>query len=47
MIYYSLLILGTNELGPVNPLEIFFSVVTLTVSNLLNALLFSDMAAIV
>ena len=47
MFYYALLILGFNELGPVNPPEMIFCVLLLLASSLLNALLFSDMAVIV
>jgi len=47
MYYYSLLYLGTNEIGPVHNIELLFALSFLLFSNLLNSLLFSDMAVIV
>jgi len=39
--------LGSNEFGPVNPIEMIFCVLTLICSALMNALIFSDVAGLV
>ena len=44
MLYYGVLILGSNEIGPVNEIEMAFCIVTLIISALLNSLLFGDIA---
>jgi hypothetical protein len=44
--YYGILTLSINELGPVNPSEMCFSVVSMIISLMLNSFLFSDMAVI-
>jgi len=46
MLYYGVLILGMNEMGPVNPVEMLYSIFTLLVSALLNALIFGDIASL-
>jgi hypothetical protein len=47
MIYYGVLVLGANEMGPVNFFEMGTSVVFLVVSNILNALIFGDIAGLI
>ena len=46
MIYHSVLILGLNDLGPVNIEELIFLVITLLMATLMNSLVFSNMAVI-
>lgn len=47
MLYLGVLDLGSNEFGPVNYMEMFYLVVTLLASALLNALIFGDVANLV
>lgn len=46
MLYCGVLILGSNEFGPVNEIEMIFLVITLLVSSVLNALIFGDIAVL-
>lgn len=46
MLYYGILTLGANELGPVSNTEMAYCALTLTVSSLLNAILFGDIASL-
>ena len=46
MLYYGVLILGSNELGPINEIEMLFMIVVLLMSALLNALIFGDIATL-
>jgi hypothetical protein len=46
MLYYGVLILGSNELGPINEIEMLFLIVVLLMSALLNALIFGDIAGL-
>jgi len=46
MLYYGVLILGLNEMGPINEIEMLYCIVTLLFSALLNALLFGDIASL-
>ena len=46
MLYYGVLIIGQNELGPVNEIEMVYSILTLMFSALLNALIFGDIASL-
>lgn len=46
MFYYSILILGTNEMGPVNVVEILVMAILLLISSLINALVFGDIASL-
>lgn len=46
MLYYGVLILGSNEMGPVNEIELFFFVTVLMMSAFLNALIFGDIATL-
>ena len=41
-LYYSILMMGFNELGPVNPLEMLFGIFSLLTASLLNAQIFSE-----
>lgn len=45
--YYGMLNLGINEIGPVNENEFYFGILTLTMSAMLNAILFSDLAGLI
>ena len=45
--YYATQILGGGELGPVNKEEMMYLILTLTVSAILNALIFGDIAGLV
>ena len=47
MLYYAILILGANELGPVSTYELMFIAMTLLFSSLLNALIFGDIASLI
>jgi hypothetical protein len=47
MLYYSVLVLGGNEMGPVNEWEMIVAVVFLVISNILNALIFGNIASLV
>lgn len=46
MLYYGILILSSNELGPVNTIEIAFITLMLLASSMINTLVFSDIAAL-
>lgn len=46
MLYYGVLILGTNELGPVNEIEMLYMVIVLLMSAFANALIFGDIATL-
>ena len=46
MLYYGVLILGTNELGPVNEIEMLYMVCVLLISAFANALIFGDIATL-
>ena len=46
MLYNAVLILGSNELGPVNIIESIYITLTLLFSTLLNVLIFGDIAVI-
>ena len=46
MLYYGVLILGSNELGPVNEVEMLFCVVVLLMSAFMNALILGDIASL-
>jgi hypothetical protein len=46
-LYYGVLILGSNEIGPVNSLEMLGCLVFLIISALLNAILFGQIADLV
>lgn len=46
-LYYGVLILGANEIGPVNPLEMIGCTIFLVISALLNAILFGQIADLV
>ena len=46
MLYYGVLILGSNELGPVNEIEMLFMVTVLLLSAFANALIFGDIATL-
>jgi len=41
-IYYSVLLIGFNELGPVNPIEMVFSIAFLLSASMINAQIFSE-----
>ena len=47
MLYHALLMLGSNEMGPVNKEEMLFITAGLVASAFLNALIFGDMAGLV
>ena len=47
MLYNAVLILGTNELGPVNAEEMCFVSIALILSSLLNAWILGDMISLV
>lgn len=47
MLYYSILFLGCNELGPVSNMNFLFCVLILLVCAFVNAFVFGDMAAVV
>lgn len=46
MYYYAVLIMGSNEMGPVNRIELMYMVCTLMAAALLNALIFGDIASL-
>ena len=46
MLYYGVLILGSNELGPVNEVEMLFCVTVLLMSAFMNALILGDIASL-
>ena len=46
-LYYGILILGSNEIGPVNSLEMVGCLIFLIISALLNAILFGQIADLV
>jgi hypothetical protein len=46
MLYYGVLILGSNELGPVNSIEMLYMVIVLLMSAFANALIFGDIATL-
>ena len=46
MLYYGVLILGSNELGPVNEIEMLFCVTVLLMSAFMNALILGDIASL-
>ena len=46
MFYNALLILGTNELGPVNPEEALYISAVLIMSTILNVVIFGDIASL-
>lgn len=46
MVYYAVLFLGLNEIGPVNINELRFCAAALLSCAMLEALLFSDMASV-
>jgi len=43
-LYYAILMIGNNELGPKNTVEMGTAAIILMFSNVLNALIFSEMA---
>ena len=47
MLYISILQLGSNEIGPVNEIEMLFLVFNLIIAALLNSLLFGDIAGLI
>ena len=47
MLYYAVMILGINEIGPVNNEEYLFLVGVLIISSLMNALLLSDVVILI
>mmetsp|Transcript_42068 Transcript_42068/g.64479 ORF Transcript_42068/g.64479 Transcript_42068/m.64479 type:complete len:205 (+) Transcript_42068:1109-1723(+) len=46
-VYYAILMIGTNEMGPVSPEEIFFCTVALLASSLVYNLIFSEIMKII
>jgi hypothetical protein len=46
MLYYGVLILGSNELGPVNEIEMAYMITVLLISAFANALIFGDIATL-
>jgi hypothetical protein len=46
MFYYGVLILGSNEMGPVNEIEMAFIIFSLLSAAFLNALIFGDIATL-
>lgn len=46
MLYYGVLYLGANEMGPVSPAEMFHATAILIISSLMNAILFGDIASL-
>jgi hypothetical protein len=46
MLYYGVLILGSNELGPVNEIEMLYMIGVLLISAFANALIFGDIATL-
>jgi len=47
MLYYAIMILGINEIGPVNNSEYLFLIGVLIVSSFMNALLLSDVVVLI
>lgn len=45
--YYAVLILGSNEIGPVNPIEMGWHVASLLLSTLLNVFVLGDVVSLV
>ena len=45
--YYAVLILGSNEIGPVNPIEMGWHVASLLASTLLNVFVLGDVVSLV
>lgn len=46
MLYMALLVIGSNELGPVNNFEMIYFVGTLIVSAMLNSIVFAEVAGL-
>ena len=46
-IYYAVLMMGFNEMGPVNLIEMLFAVLSLLLTSLINALIFSEIVMII
>lgn len=46
-LYYGVLILGLNEMGPVNNLEFLYFIGTLLMSAIMNSLIFSDVIMLI
>ena len=47
LLYHAVLIMGSNEMGPVNESEMLYACLILMLSAFLNALLFSDLTVII
>lgn len=47
MFYYSTLIQGFNEVGPVNSIEMGFAMLALLLGSMFNALIFGDIASLI
>ena len=46
-VYHSVLMLGFNEMGPVNELEMVFAAMSMLVASFFNAQIFSEMAVLI
>ena len=46
-LYYGVLILGLNEMGPVNEIEMLYFIFTLLLSSIMNSLIFSDVIMLI
>ena len=47
LLYYSILVIGNNEMGPVNPNEMFVMTILILLSSILNSIVFGEIAMIV
>jgi len=47
MLYYALLTSSLNEIGPVNEIEMIFTIILLLISSVVNALIFSEISLLI
>ena len=47
MLYHAIMVFGLNEVAPVEPIEIVVIIILMTLSAILNAYLFGEMAMLV
>ena len=47
MLYHAIMIFGVNEVAPVEEVELYVTIVLMTISAMLNAVIFGEMAILV
>lgn len=47
MLYHAIMIFGVNEVAPVEECELYVTIVLMTISAMLNAVIFGEMAVLV